>query len=70
MPRTSHLDLLFTLPSDQYPFEKTVSVSHAEGVFEFQLHDTRGFHLVTADRATRENAPAVLDAFLMQLTGT
>jgi len=70
VPRASHLDLLFTLPSDPYPFERTVSVSHSEGVFEFQLHDSRGFHLVTADRATRETAPAVLDAFLMQLTGT
>jgi hypothetical protein len=36
--------------------------------FEFQL--VRGLHLITADRATDETAPAVLDAFLMQLAGT
>jgi hypothetical protein len=53
--RTSMHDLLFTLPNKAYPWHTTVEVSYAEGVFEFQL--VRGLLLVTADRATEENAP-------------
>jgi hypothetical protein len=69
VPRTSMLDLLFTLPDDPFPWQKEVRVSHAPlGVFEFQL--VRDQLLVTADRATTVNAPVVLDAFLMQLCAT
>ena len=66
VPRTSMLDLLFTLPGEAFPWRTTVRVSHVEGVFDFQL--VRDGHLVTADRAGDTNAPVVLDAFLMQLS--
>jgi hypothetical protein len=63
--RTSMHDLLFTRPGDTYPFPLVVRVSVDGDVFEFQLRRTD--LLVAADRATRLNARAVLDAFLMQL---
>src|SRR5262249_41388623 len=72
--------LVFTLPEDEYPWRACVRVGRVGALawdrvppddsdaFEFQL--IRGLHLIAADRATDETAPAVLDAFLMQLTGT
>ena len=66
--RTSMHDLLFTLPEDEFPWHATVRVGKtSEDAFEFQL--VRDGHLITADRAADDTAPAVLDAFLMQLTG-
>ena len=67
--RTSMVDLLFTRPGDEYPFEITVRVSWDDGIFEFRLHDRAGYRLVSADRCQAPNAPAVLDAFLFQLAG-
>jgi len=64
--RTSHHDLLFTLPGETFPWSTVVLVSHHRGEFEFQLR--RDELLITTDRATTESAPAVLDAFLLQLT--
>jgi hypothetical protein len=62
-------DLLFTLPDEEYPWDKTVRVGRVgKDAFEFQF--VRGGHLISADRATDSTALAVLDAFLMQLTGT
>jgi hypothetical protein len=60
-------DLLFTLPGDGPPPPTTVRVRWADGRFELWLVDD-GF-LVTADRCDETAAPAVLDAFLLQLTG-
>jgi hypothetical protein len=67
--RTSMLDLLFTRPEEAFPWAVTVRVERVgEDAFQFEL--VRDYHLITADRATDENALAVLDAFLMQLTAT
>jgi len=63
--RTSMHDLLFTRPGDEYPFSATVRVSADGDIYQFELR--RKGVLVTADRATRQNALAVLSAFLMQL---
>jgi len=72
--------LVFTLPEDEHPWHVFVRVGRVGALawnrvppddgdaFEFQL--VRGLHVITADRATDETAPAVLDAFLMQLAGT
>ena len=54
---------------ESFPWETAVWLSYADGVMEFRL--TRDPHdVITTDRATPENAYPVLDAFLMQLTGT
>ena len=80
VPHTEMDTLIFTLPEDEYPWHERVQVGRVGALawdrvppddrdaFEFQL--TRDLHLITADRATDETALAVLDAFLMQLTGT
>jgi hypothetical protein len=65
IPRTSMHDLLFTMPDDPYPWQQDLRVSAIEGAFEFRF--SRDGLLVTADRATAPNAPAVLDALLLQL---
>jgi len=64
--RTSHHDLLFTLPDDTFPWSAAVLVSYHRGLFEFELR--RDELLITTDHATTETAPAVLDAFLLELT--
>jgi hypothetical protein len=64
---TAAHDLLFTAPGDEPPFRTTVRVRWAGGDFELWLVDD-GF-LVTADRTDETAAPALLDAFLLQLTG-
>ena len=64
--RTSHHDLLFTLPNDTFPWSTAVLVSYHEGLFEFQLR--RDELLIKTDHATTEDAPGVLDAFLLELT--
>ena len=80
--RTSMHDLLFVPPGDRYPWVRYVQVSAAgdgfwfpqfDGVYRVELwlpaaNDPRLAVLRSADKA-RENAPAVLDAFLMQLVG-
>lgn len=66
--RTSHYDLLFTRPGDDYPFEEQVRVAWDGGIFTFTLQAEHG-KLVTADRARRSAAADVLDAFLAQLVG-
>jgi hypothetical protein len=63
--RTSMNDLLFTRTGEKYPWHEMVRVAWAADVFEFRL--LRKDLLVTADRCRATNAPAVLDAFLMQL---
>jgi hypothetical protein len=57
---------------EPFPWGSEVRVSYADGALEFQLirNARRAPVVITADRATPENAYAVLDAFLMQLTGT
>lgn len=66
--RTSMHDLLFTVPGDDHPLETTVRVSwNDDDVVELQLA-AQGL-LVTADRCRRRTAPAVLNAFLVQLVG-
>jgi hypothetical protein len=67
VPRPAMCDLLFTVAGDEPPFRTTVRVQWADGTFELWLVDD-GF-LVTADRCEETMAPAVLDAFLLQLTG-
>jgi hypothetical protein len=67
-PRTSMHDLLFTVPGQVYPFEDTVRVSWAHGVFEFRPTAKRG-KLVTPDRCHEANAPLVLDAFHARFVG-
>jgi len=69
IPRTSMHDLLFTRPGDEYPFARTVRVASESEAFRFELRAGFPSVLVTADRATREKAPVVLDAFLLQLVG-
>lgn len=60
-------DLLFTRTDEEFPWTVTVRVGRVgRDAFEFKL--IRDEHLITADRATDETAPAVLDAFLIQLT--
>jgi hypothetical protein len=66
--RTSMHSLLFTIPGDAYPFDRTVRVSWSADVYEFQLQE-RGKPVVTADRCFAANALVVLDAFLYQLAG-
>jgi hypothetical protein len=66
VPRTSMADLLFTLPSESFPWSTVVRVSWSPTAFEFQL--SRDGLLITADRATDAHASEVLDAFLLQLT--
>lgn len=76
--RSSMHDLLFTRPGDPFPFPMSVRVIADGDVFEFQLNrkgphwagplaPTRGPNVVAEDRARWAKAPAVLDAFLMQL---
>ena len=65
VPRTSMHDLWFTLPGDPYPWSKDLRVSAIAGGFEYKL--SRDGKLISADRAFAATAPAVLDAFLMQL---
>jgi hypothetical protein len=60
--------LLFTMPGDAYPFDRTVRVSWSADVYEFQLAGSLK-PLVTADRCFAANAPVVLAAFLYQLAG-
>jgi hypothetical protein len=67
VPRTSMHDLLFTVPGYPYPFEDSVRVAWADGVFTFSL--VEGGAVRTADHCHSENAPSVLDAFLAQLVG-
>lgn len=67
VPRTSMHDLLFTVPGYPYPFEDSVRVTWADGVFTFSL--VEGGAVRTADHCHSENAPRVLDAFLAQLVG-
>ena len=67
VPHPALHDLVFTLPGDEAPFQTTVKVQWADGRFELWLVDD-GF-LVTADRGEGAAAPALLDAFLLQLTG-
>ncbi len=64
--------LIFHRIDEPFPWEWEVRVSYKDGALEFKLiRDARRAPVVvTADRATPENAYAVLDAFLMQLTGT
>jgi hypothetical protein len=66
-PHPAMHDLLFALPGDEAPFQTSVKVQWADGWFELWLVDD-GF-LVTADRGEDATAPALLDAFLLQLTG-
>jgi len=65
--RTSMVDLLFTRPGPQYPFDITVRASWDAKVFEFRLRDRAGSRLVSADGCQAANAPPVLDAFVFQL---
>jgi hypothetical protein len=58
-------DLLFTLPGDDYPFSADVRASWSDEAYEFRLN-RRGLP-VTVDRSYEQDAPNVLDAFLMQL---
>jgi hypothetical protein len=69
IPRTSMHDLLFTRPGDEYPFERSVRVAFNpdDETFAFTLMSQAG--PVTGDVTRPETAPAVLDAFLMQLVG-
>lgn len=67
VPRTSMHDLLFTVPGYPYPFEDSVRVAWADGVFTFSL--VEGGAVRTADHCHSENASGVLDAFLAQLVG-
>ena len=61
--------LIFYRRGEAFPWETEVRLSYTDGALEFQLLRDR-YHVITADRAKPENAYAVLDAFLMQLTGT
>jgi hypothetical protein len=67
IPRPEVHDLVFTIPGDEAPFRSSVRVQWSDGTFELWLVDD-GF-LVTADRREEATAPAVLEAFLLQLTG-
>jgi hypothetical protein len=72
--RTSMHSLLFTMPNEPYPFNKTVMVRWAADVYEFRFEErlrlAEGLNpLVAADRCFAVNAPLVLDAFLYQLAG-
>jgi hypothetical protein len=74
MARTSMHSLLFTVPKDPYPFNKTVTVRWAADVYEFRFEERLRMAewlnpLVAADRCFAGNAPVVLDAFLYQLAG-
>ena len=68
--KASILDFIwFHRLGEAFPWETVVHVSYTEGEMEFQLKRDRRL-VITADGATPGNAYAVLDAFLMQLTGT
>ena len=57
--------LIFHRLDEEHRWDQFVAVSYTRtGVMEFRLQVT------TTDRATPENAYAVLDGFLMRLTGT
>jgi hypothetical protein len=69
--RASILDFIwFHRLGEAFPWERAVWVSYADGVMEFRLITRDPHDVITTDRATPENAYPVLDAFLMQLTGT
>ena len=69
MARTSMHSLLFSMPGDAYPFDRTVHVSWSADVYEFQLSGTLR-SVVTADRSFAAIAMSVLDSFLYQLAGS
>lgn len=66
VPLTSMHDLVFTVPGQSYPFEALVNVSWKDDVFTIRLEE-RGGLVRAADHCREANAPAVLDAFLVQL---
>jgi hypothetical protein len=66
--RTSMHSLLFTMPRDGYPFDRTVRVAWSADVYEFRLAESLEA-VVTTDKSFAAKAPVVLDAFLHQLAG-
>ncbi len=54
---------------DEPPYKKSVTVWSRDGEMVFNFWDNP-FFVIAVERATPENAPAVLDAFLIQLTET
>ncbi len=65
--KTSMHDLLFIRPGDGYPWQDYVEVEHLDSVFEVRVFcETM---LIAGDRCTAANAPAVVEAALMQLVG-
>ena len=66
---TSHLDLMFSVPGDRFPFEHKVRTTWANQRFDMRLVD-RWERVITADYCFAPNATVVLDALLLQLTRT
>ena len=67
VPRTSMADLFFTLPDEPFPWRNIVRVSRNSPT-RFELQLSREGVPVTIDRATEKDAPAMLDAFLTDLS--
>jgi hypothetical protein len=68
LARTSMHSILFTMPEDGYPFDRTVRVSWSADVYEVQMQE-RLKPVVTADKCFAAKAPHVLGSFLYQLSG-
>ena len=67
IPRSSMADVFFTLPDERFPWRNIVRVSRNSPTrFEIQLSLEEV--PIRIDRATEADAPAMLDAFLTELT--
>lgn len=67
--RGSMHDLLFTRLGDEFPFDESVRVSWMDGIYEFLLLAKQSRLVAATDKCRAPNVEAVLDSFLVQLTG-
>jgi hypothetical protein len=65
--RTSMHDLLFTLPGDDYPFDREVRVSWSDDAFVVTLKERAA--VLAQVEATFETVDRALDALLVRLVG-
>ncbi len=65
--RRSMLELLFTTPDAVYPFDRSVRVSWADGVFTAELRAKKSMLVLSGDHAREERACAMVEGYLAQL---
>lgn len=62
-------DLTFARVGDEPPFDEFVRVSWRDGIYTFTLRVNQALLVAAADKSREQNALAVLNSFLVQLTG-